>query len=108
MANTSARTSQSLQRLSPLTLTGPAGRPFTAPLKRGQLAVPTIGGRFEPLNDLSRVRVLNYLGLVIGVAGILTVIPPLGELGAIFGLGFIVWFAWAGIVMVRSSPGVVA
>ena len=32
-------------------------------------------------------RALNYLGLVIGVAGILTVVPALGELGAIFGLG---------------------
>lgn len=53
-------------------------------------------------------KALNYLGVVIGVAGILTVVPALGELGTIFGLGFIVWFAWAGIVMVRSSPSAVA
>ncbi len=49
-------------------------------------------------------RALNYLGLVIGVAGILTVVPALEAVGAIFGLGFIVWFVWVGIVMLRSSP----
>jgi len=51
-------------------------------------------------------RALNYLGAVIGVAGILTVVPALEVLGAVFGLGFIVWFAWVGIVMLRGSPNV--
>ena len=51
---------------------------------------------------------LNYLGLVIGVAGLVTVVPGLEELGAIFGLGCIVWFAWVGIVMLRSSSSAVA
>ena len=50
-------------------------------------------------------RALNYLGVVIGVAGILTVVPALEVLAAVFGLGFIVWFAWVGMVMLRSSPG---
>ncbi len=51
-------------------------------------------------------RALNYLGVVIGAAGILTVVPALGDLGGIvFGLGFIVWFVWVGIVMLRGSPG---
>jgi hypothetical protein len=50
-------------------------------------------------------RVLNYLGVVIGLAGILTVVPALGELGGVvFGLGQIVWFVWLGIVMLRSGP----
>ncbi len=50
-------------------------------------------------------KALNYLGLVIGVAGIISLVPALGELGGtIFGLGFIVWFIWAGIVMVRNRP----
>ena len=53
-------------------------------------------------------RVLNYLGLVIGMAGIVTVVPALGELGAVFGLGLIVWFVWLGIVMLRSSLNAVA
>jgi hypothetical protein len=51
-------------------------------------------------------RVLNYLGVVIGVAGILSAVPALSELGLgiIFALGQIVWFIWLGIVMLRSSP----
>ena len=49
-------------------------------------------------------RALNYLGVVIGAAGILTVVPALDVLAAVFGLGFIVWFVWVGIVMLRSRP----
>ena len=48
-------------------------------------------------------KYLNYLGLVIGTAGILTTIPILGELGAVFGIGLIVWFFWAGIAMLRDG-----
>lgn len=48
-------------------------------------------------------KVLNYLGALVGVAGILTVFPVLADvLTSAFGLGFIVWFAWAGIVMLRD------
>ena len=46
-------------------------------------------------------RLLNYFGLFIGVAGILTVAPPLGELGTIFGLGQILWFTWIGVLLLR-------
>ena len=54
-------------------------------------------------------RALNYFGLMIGVAGIITVVPALGELGAmVFGLGQIVWFVWLGIDMLRSSSSVAA
>lgn len=48
-------------------------------------------------------RTLNYLGVVAGVAGIVTVVPSLEIVGAIFGLGLIVWFAWLGVVMVRDN-----
>ncbi len=49
-------------------------------------------------------KVLNYIGLLVGVAGILSTIPPLGEVAsAIFGLGQIVWFIWLGIAMLRTS-----
>jgi len=52
-------------------------------------------------------KALNYLGVVIGLAGIITVVPALGELGGIiFGLGFILWFTWAGIVMLRSVESI--
>jgi hypothetical protein len=48
-------------------------------------------------------KALNYLGLVIGLAGILTLVPALGDLAAVFGLGFIVWFVWVGILLLRSN-----
>lgn len=48
-------------------------------------------------------RALNYLGTAVGLAGILSAIPALGELGGmVFGLGQIVWFVWLGIAMLRS------
>lgn len=51
--------------------------------------------------------VLNYLGLVLGVTGILhTAVPALEVLGAVFGLGLIVWFVWLGIVILRSHSNV--
>jgi hypothetical protein len=55
-------------------------------------------------------RALNYLGMVAGGAGILTVVPVLEVLGAVealglvFGLGLLVWFVWLGIVLLRESP----
>ncbi len=50
-------------------------------------------------------RVLNYLGLVIGVAGILTVfLTSLLLMAVFYGLGLIIWLAWLGIVMLRKSP----
>ena len=45
---------------------------------------------------------LNALGGVIGTAGLLTVVPALGEAGSVFGLGFIVWFIWVGGVLMFS------
>jgi Domain of unknown function (DUF4386) len=51
-------------------------------------------------------RVLNYLGVVIGVAGILSVLA-LTDLTAVYGLGLIIWFVWLGIVMLRQSPSAV-
>ena len=50
-------------------------------------------------------RVLNYLGVVVGVAGIISIVPALAELFIyIFALGQIVWFIWLGIVLLRSNP----
>ena len=53
-------------------------------------------------------RALNYLGVVVGVAGVLKVVPALEVLGIGFRLGEIVWIVWLGIVMVRSSPSAAA
>lgn len=48
-------------------------------------------------------KFLNYLGLIVGSAGILTIIPGLKDVGAIFGLTQIVWFLWLGIVMINNG-----
>ena len=48
-------------------------------------------------------KVLNWLGVVIGSAGVLSVVPVLKDLGYVFGLLQIVWFAWLGIVMLRTT-----
>jgi len=51
-------------------------------------------------------KVLNYLGVVVGVAGIISIVPALAEIFIyIFALGQIVWFIWLGIAMLRSNPG---
>lgn len=50
-------------------------------------------------------KVLNYLGFLIGTAGILTVAPPLRDLVAVFGFGQIPWFVWIGVVMLRRAHG---
>lgn len=46
---------------------------------------------------------LNWLGVVVGASGIITAIPVLEPVGAIFGLGSIVWFIWVGMVMLRTD-----
>jgi hypothetical protein len=54
-------------------------------------------------------KVLNYLGVVVGVAGIISIVPALAELFIyIFALGQIVWFVWLGIVLLRSSKSAAA
>jgi hypothetical protein len=50
-------------------------------------------------------KALNYVGALVGLAGILTVVPAFGVLMDVFGLGQIVWFVWLGIVMLRGEPG---
>ena len=48
-------------------------------------------------------RVLNYLGVVTGVAGILSVVLALPALTVVYAFGLIIWFVWLGIVMLRRS-----
>ncbi len=61
----------------------------------------------EALRTRALPWMLNSLGLLIGLAGLLTMVPALSEPGAaIFGLGFILWFIAAGIVLLRSQPNV--
>jgi hypothetical protein len=52
---------------------------------------------------------LNYLGLALGVAGILSAIPSLFlTVVMIFALGKIVWMIWLGIVMLRRNQSAAA
>ena len=47
-------------------------------------------------------KVLSWLGVAIGAAGLLSVVPALNDVAYGFGLLVIVWFAWLGLVMVRT------
>lgn len=47
-------------------------------------------------------KALNYLGFAAGAAAVVTIVPALEIVGAVFGLGLIVWFAGVGIVMLRT------
>jgi len=70
-----------------------------------------LGGLMTLLISLAALRAgelpkgLNILGLVVGVVGIITIIPALNTMVAVFGLGQIIWFIWMGIVLLRSNPG---
>ena len=70
-----------------------------------------LGGTWVLLVSLVALRigelpkVLNYFGVVISVAGLLSTIPALFlMLALVFGIGKIVWLIWLGIVMLRSIP----
>jgi hypothetical protein len=53
-------------------------------------------------------RALNYFGVAVGVAGVLTVVPALEVLGIGFRLGEIAWVVWLGIVWFRGSRSAAA
>ena len=62
---------------------------------------------FAALRTGGLTRALNYLGMALGAAGILTIVPALaGTTVMIFGPGMIVWSVWLGIVMLRNSLSV--
>jgi hypothetical protein len=43
------------------------------------------------------------LGVVVGIAGTVTLVPQWADAAAIFGLGFIAWYVWAGLVLLRDN-----
>jgi hypothetical protein len=69
-----------------------------------------LGGLWVLLVSLAALRTaglpkaLNWLGILVGVAGITSVIPVLLDARYVFGLLQIVWFIWLGIVMLRTRP----
>lgn len=48
-------------------------------------------------------KFLNYLGIILGCAGVLSVAPSWEIFVEIFGLGQIVWFIWLGTIMLRDK-----
>jgi hypothetical protein len=65
------------------------------------LVVSAAAGRGGPLG-----RAAPALGLATGLAGLATVVPPLGEAaGAAFGLGAILWFVLVGGRLLRPPGG---
>ena len=50
-------------------------------------------------------KTLSWLGVAIGTAGVLSVVPVLKDLAYGFGLLQIVWFVWLGIVMLPWAAG---
>ena len=51
---------------------------------------------------------LNRLGVGVGTAGILSLVPAMSGLEVVFGFLQIVWFFWLGIVMLRGSRSATA
>lgn len=68
-----------------------------------------LGGMMTLLVSIAALRskglpkALNILGLVVGGIGILTIVPVLNSLVAVFGVSQIIWFTWIGIVLLRSN-----
>jgi hypothetical protein len=70
-----------------------------------------LGGLWALLVSLAALRTdgfprgLNILGLLVGAAGIISLIPGLTEMMVgVFGLSQLIWFVWLGIVLLRSNP----
>ena len=69
-----------------------------------------LGGLWVLLVSLAALRtgrlpkMLNWLGVAIGAAGVLSVVPALKDLAYGFGLLQIVWLVWLGTVMLRPTP----
>lgn len=57
------------------------------------------GGFFTPI--------LNYFGILVGVFGILSLVPNLKDAAALFGMAQILWFVGVGLILIfsgRSKP----
>jgi hypothetical protein len=76
-----------------------------------------LGGEFEILGGLwvlliswaamqagELPKALNYLGMAVGVVGLLSAVPGLVLLNGVFGMSQIVWFVWLGIILLRTNP----
>jgi hypothetical protein len=51
---------------------------------------------------------LNFLGLLVGVVGIISLFPGLTDLTGLFGISQLFWYIWLGIVLLRSNASLAA
>lgn len=71
--------------------------------------VEIVGGLWLLLLSIAAKRsgalptTLNVLGIVIGMAGIVTIVPLLADFAAVFGLGQIIWFIWVGATLLTQK-----
>lgn len=76
--------------------------------------VEVVGGAWMLLTSAGAMRAgafpraLVWLGLLVGIAGIATLAPPLGAMGAVFGLGQIPWFVWVARELLRRPHALAA
>jgi hypothetical protein len=69
--------------------------------------VEIVGGLWMGLLSIAALRSgrlpapLIYTGLAVSAAGVLTAVPGLSDIGAVFGIGQIVWFLWIGVTLLR-------
>ncbi len=61
-----------------------------------------LGISIVALRERLFARWINYLGVVMGVSALLTIVPALEDVGAVFGLGLIVWFVAVGITLIKD------
>lgn len=61
-----------------------------------------LGLSIVALRERVFARWTNYLGVVMGVAALVTIVPQLEDVGAVFGLGLIVWFISVGTTLLRD------
>lgn len=68
-----------------------------------------LGGVWTLLVSLAALRggglpkALNFLGLLVGAVGIVSILPGLTDLVGIFGLSQILWFVWLGVTLLRKT-----
>jgi hypothetical protein len=48
-------------------------------------------------------KALGWLGAIIGVAGLVSIVPPLHDAGYAFGLLQIAWFVWVGVALMTTK-----
>ena len=67
----------------------------------GGLWVLLVG--FAVLRGSALPKPLGWLGMAVGLMGLVSVIPPLEDVAIAFGLLQIAWFVWLGIGMLRTA-----